>query len=86
MVELVDHVRLRRADAPREGEELRRVDLLGAQRQQVVRVERLLERAEVGIDERPGQVDAFGFDAEPGQRTKRITSGTRARSASAGTG
>jgi hypothetical protein len=33
MVELVDHVRLRRTDAAGEGEELRRIQILGAQRQ-----------------------------------------------------
>ena len=71
MVELVDHVRLRRADAAGEGEELRRVDVLGAQRQQVVRVERLARaRAKSASASGSGQVDAFGFDAEPGEGTK----------------
>lgn len=67
MMELVDHVRLRRADAACESHELRRADVLSAKREHVVRVERALQFAEVGIGQRPRQVYALGFDAETAQ-------------------
>ena len=46
MVELVDHVRLRRPEAARERDELRGRDVLRAQRQHLVVVERALELGE----------------------------------------
>lgn len=67
MMKLVDHVRLRRADAAGESQELRRADVLGAQREHLVRIERTLQLAEIGIRQRLRQVDTVGFDAEPGK-------------------
>ena len=67
MVELVDHVRLGRPEATREGEELRRSQRLRSQGEHVVLVERALELGERGVGQRRGQVDAFGLDAETGE-------------------
>jgi hypothetical protein len=79
MVELVDHVRLRRADAAREGEELRGADVLAAQGEHVVLVERALELGEVGVRQRLGEIDAAASTPKPGSFSKRIISGIRAR-------
>ena len=64
MVELVDHVRLRRSEATRERDELRGGDLLRAQREHLVVVERALELGERAIRQRLRQVDAGRFDPE----------------------
>ena len=64
MMELVDDVRLRRADAPREIDELRGCDVLTAQREHLVRVERMLELIERRVGQRQRQIDVKGFSAE----------------------
>ena len=67
MMELVDDVRLGRADPAREGEELGGADVLAAQGEHVVLVERPLELGEVGVRQRLGEIDAVGLDAEAGE-------------------
>ena len=58
MVELVDHVRLRRPEAPRERDELRRRDVLRAQREHLVLVERALDLGERAVVQVPRDVEA----------------------------
>ena len=48
-MELVDHVRLRRAEAPRERDELRRRELLRAQCQHLPGIEGALDFGKFGI-------------------------------------
>src|SRR5688572_10149460 len=64
MVELVDYVRLGRAEAPRRLEELARGQLLRAKNQRLPGVERVLDLAELRVRQRPGQVDAGRLEAE----------------------
>ncbi len=69
MVELIDHVRLRRSEATRERDELRGGDLLRAQREHLMVIERALELGERAIRQRQRQVDTGRFDPEArGQR------------------
>ena len=51
----------------REGEELRGADVLAAQGEHVVLVERALELGEVGVRQGLGEIDAVGLDAEAGE-------------------
>ncbi len=64
MVELVDHVRLRRPEPARERDELRRRDVLRAQRQHLVVVERAFELPERGVIQVPRNVEPRHFDPE----------------------
>ena len=69
VMELVDDVRLRRPDAARKLDELRRRDVLPAQRQHLVRVQRPLEFPEGRVGQRQREIDVGGFDTE--QRRQR---------------
>ena len=70
-MELVDDVRLRRADAPREGGELRGRNVLGAQGEYLMLVKRALQGGEICIRQWLRKVDAGSLDSETrGQRSK----------------
>src|SRR6185369_11446453 len=64
VVKLIDHVRLRRPDAAREGDELRRRQRLRTQPDHLTVVEHALDVAEGGIGQRLRQVDAENVGAE----------------------
>jgi hypothetical protein len=64
MMELVDHVRLRRAEPFRERDELRRGELLPAQHEHLACVERALELGESVRGERARDVDVAGLQSE----------------------
>ena len=69
MMELVDHVRLRRPEAARERDELRGRDVLRAQREHLMVVERALDFGERAVVQVPRDVEARRFDPETrGQR------------------
>jgi hypothetical protein len=92
VVEGVDDVRLGRAEAPREGQELTGLEPLALDGQDLPFEERLLDVAESGVGERLRQIDALESDTEDigqpalGQHGCFLTSGSRARAAAAGTG
>jgi hypothetical protein len=67
MMELVDHVRLGRAEASRERDELRRQEPLAAKHQHLAREERALDVGKRRVVERLRQVEIARFEAEAGR-------------------
>ena len=64
MVELVDDMRLRRAQALRELQELPGRDALGAQRNHLVGIESPFDLLEHRVGQRPREIDVGRFRAE----------------------
>jgi hypothetical protein len=65
MVELVDHVRLGRAEASRECVELRGRQMLAAKHEHLAGEECALYFIECGIAQRCGEIDSTSLEAEP---------------------
>jgi hypothetical protein len=70
-MELVDHVRLGRAEASRERDELRRHEALRAEHQHLAAEERFFDRGERRVVERVREVDALRLEAEAGRERSR---------------
>ena len=64
MVELVDHVRLGRPEAPRESEKLARAQLLPAENEHLAGEERFFDFAENTVGKRLGEIDPARFQGE----------------------
>jgi hypothetical protein len=64
MVKLVDHVRLRRPQAAREGDELSRREGLRAHAEHLVVVEDALDLAKARVRQRLRQIDAVDLGSE----------------------